>query len=105
MNAYQVAIPVVPTIRVLVTFSKFEELQPLEEFWTPPASPPGSKTPETQASSSWIQWIKAPYRQGYATSPGPGSRRRVEDIQDPFGIPRDYTWTTAEARRKKMQEW
>ncbi|CAL9154062.1 unnamed protein product [Musa hybrid cultivar] len=97
----KVAIPVVPTIRVLVTFSKFEELQPLEEFWTPPSSPE-SKTPETQASSSWIQWIKAPYRQAYATPPGPGSR--VEDVQDPFGIPPDYTWTTAEARRKKMQE-
>ncbi|CAL9163532.1 uncharacterized protein LOC103981100 [Musa acuminata AAA Group] len=98
----KVAIPVVPTIRVLVTFSKFEELQPLEEFWTPPSSPE-SKTPETQASSSsWIQWIKAPYRQAYAASPGPGSR--VEDVQDPFGIPPDYTWTTAEARRKKTQE-
>ncbi|KAF9606214.1 hypothetical protein IFM89_023669 [Coptis chinensis] len=31
----KVAIPVVPTIRVLVTFTKFEELQPLDEFSTP----------------------------------------------------------------------
>ncbi|KAF9608085.1 hypothetical protein IFM89_006012 [Coptis chinensis] len=35
----EVAIPVVPTIRVLVTFTKFEELQPLDEFSTPPLSP------------------------------------------------------------------
>ncbi|KAF2314117.1 hypothetical protein GH714_022377 [Hevea brasiliensis] len=35
----KVAIPVVPTIRVLVTFTKFEELQPLDEFATPPSSP------------------------------------------------------------------
>ncbi|KAF9619103.1 hypothetical protein IFM89_005117 [Coptis chinensis] len=34
----KVAIPVVPTIRVLVTFTKFEELQPLDEFSTPPLS-------------------------------------------------------------------
>ncbi|KAF9625171.1 hypothetical protein IFM89_020038, partial [Coptis chinensis] len=35
----KVVIPVVPTIRVLVTFTKFEELQPLDEFSTPPLSP------------------------------------------------------------------
>ncbi|KAJ0787649.1 putative ankyrin repeat domain-containing protein [Helianthus annuus] len=35
----KVAIPVIPTIRVLVTFTKFEELQPLDEFTTPPSSP------------------------------------------------------------------
>ncbi|WOL07081.1 ankyrin repeat domain-containing protein 13C-A-like [Canna indica] len=96
----KVAIPVVPTIRVLVTFTKFEELQPTEEFSTPPSSP-GGKSPETQTSSSWIQWIKVPYRQSYSTTSGPSSR--VEDIQDPFVIPADYTWTTPEAKKKKMQ--
>ncbi|KAB1669042.1 hypothetical protein ES319_1Z081200v1, partial [Gossypium barbadense] len=35
----KVAIPVVPTIRVLVSFTKFEELQPVDEFSTPPSSP------------------------------------------------------------------
>ena len=35
----QVAIPIVPTIRVLVKFMKFEELQPMEEFSTPLSSP------------------------------------------------------------------
>ncbi|XP_072984844.1 uncharacterized protein [Typha latifolia] len=97
----KVAIPVVPTIRVLVTFTKFEELQPLEEFSTPPSSPE-KKNPVTQPSSSWIQWIKAPYRQNYSVTSGPSSR--VEDIQDPFVIPPEYTWTTPEAKKKKMQE-
>nr|CAD1836050.1 unnamed protein product [Ananas comosus var. bracteatus] len=100
----KVAIPVVPTIRVIVTFTKFEELQPSEEFSTPPSSPTRSKSPAvvTQStSSSWIQWIKAPYRQNYTTL-GPSSR--VEDIQDPFAIPSDYTWTTPEAKKKKMME-
>ncbi|XP_074574226.1 uncharacterized protein LOC141830709 [Curcuma longa] len=97
----KVAIPVVPTIRVLVTFTKFEELQPLEEFSTPPSSP-GSQSPETQTSSSWIRWIKVPYRQSNSISLGPSSR--VEDIQDPFVIPLDYVWITPEAKKKKIQE-
>ncbi|KAG8080801.1 hypothetical protein GUJ93_ZPchr0007g3184 [Zizania palustris] len=99
----KVAIPVVPTIRVLVTFTKFEELQPLEEFTTPPSSPDNSKSPVSQSSSSsWIQWIKAPYRQNSSTSPGPSSR--VEDIQDPFVIPAEYVWTTPEEKKRKTKE-
>ncbi|KAL5702513.1 hypothetical protein ACHQM5_027725 [Ranunculus cassubicifolius] len=99
----KVAIPVVPTIRVLVTFTKFEELQPLEEFCTPPSSP-GRESPMMQpAGSSWLQWIKAPYHR-QTTSLGSGPSSRVEDIQDPFAIPADYTWITVEAKKKKMQE-
>lgn len=101
----QVAIPVVPTIRVLVTFTKFEELQPLDEFATPPSSPSASGEESPAAtnipSSSWFQWIKAPYR---ASSSAAGSSSRIENIPDPFAIPSDYTWVTAEAKKKKMQE-
>ncbi|KAK9140685.1 hypothetical protein Scep_010366 [Stephania cephalantha] len=103
----KVAIPVIPTIRVMVTFTKFEELQPLDEFCTPPSSPraAGRESPAVVQSSSlsWFQWIKAPYhRQSPPIMSGPGSR--VEDIQDPFAIPSDYTWITVEAKKKKMQE-
>ncbi|XP_031483145.1 uncharacterized protein LOC116252770 [Nymphaea colorata] len=103
----KVAIPVVPTIRVLVTFTKFEELQPAEEFCTPPSSPgnslsTGRESPVLQPSTSWFQWIKVPYRQSSSTLSGPGSR--VEDIQDPFAIPPDYKWITVEEKKKKMQE-
>ncbi|KAG6512373.1 ankyrin repeat domain-containing protein 13C-A-like [Zingiber officinale] len=97
----KVAIPVIPTIRVLVTFTKFEELQPAEDFLTPPSSP-GHKVVEASTSNSWIQWIKAPYRQSYSMASGPSSR--VEDIQNPFAIPPDYAWTTPEAKKKRMQE-
>lgn len=97
----------VPTIRVLVTFTKFEELHPLEEFSTPPSSPSnhhsaGRETPIPQPSSSWLQWIKVPYRPSTSTAPGPSSR--VEDIQDPFMIPADYTWITVEAKKKRLQD-
>ncbi|KAJ4722930.1 Ankyrin repeat domain-containing protein [Melia azedarach] len=102
----KVAIPVVPTIRVLVTFTKFEELQPVDEFETPPSSPTaaGRESPAVtqSSSSSWFQWIKAPYSRP-SSSTG-GSSSRIENIQDPFAIPQDYTWITAEAKKKKMQE-
>ncbi|KAI3459620.1 hypothetical protein Pfo_016283 [Paulownia fortunei] len=102
----KVAIPVVPTIRVIVTFTKFEELEPIDEFSTPPSSPTAvgreSAAVTQSSSSSWFQWIKSPY-QRHGSSTG-GSTNRVENIQDPFAIPSDYTWTTAEAKKKKMQK-
>ncbi|KAF9604771.1 hypothetical protein IFM89_010312 [Coptis chinensis] len=58
-----VANPVVPTIRVLVTFTEFEELQPLGEFSTPPLSPrsAGNESPAVMQAtgSSRLHWIKA----------------------------------------------
>ncbi|KAF7837336.1 ankyrin repeat domain-containing protein 13C-like [Senna tora] len=103
----KVAIPVVPTIRVLVTFTKFEELQPLDEFATPPSSPStvGRESPSLTnfSASSWFQWIKAPYSRPSSSSAA-GSSSRIENVQDPFAIPSDYTWITAEAKKKKMQE-
>ncbi|KAE8677577.1 chalcone synthase 1-like [Hibiscus syriacus] len=99
----KVAIPVVPTIRVLVTFTKFEELQPLDEFLTPPSSPsaPQESPAVTQASgSSWFQWIKTPYQRPSSSNNGDN---KPENLQDPFAIPPDYTWITAEAKKKKMQ--
>ncbi|KAK8571715.1 hypothetical protein V6N13_047353 [Hibiscus sabdariffa] len=99
----KVAIPVVPTIRVLVTFTKFEELQPVDEFSTPPSSPSaGQESPAaTQASgSSWFQWIKTPYQRPSSSN----NSDKPENLQDPFAIPPDYTWITAEGKKKRMQE-
>ncbi|CAL5416634.1 unnamed protein product [Camellia sinensis] len=104
----KVAIPVVPTIRVLVTFTKFEELQPLDEFSTPPSSPTasGRESPAIMpsSSSSWFQWIKTPYQRPNSYSTGGSNSSRIENIHDPFAIPQDYTWVTAEAKKKKMHE-
>ncbi|GAA0161211.1 scaffold/adaptor protein [Lithospermum erythrorhizon] len=100
----KVAIPVIPTIRVIVTFTKFEELQPLDEFSTPPSSPTAADREDpalTQlSSSSWFQWMKTTH----ASSSTGGSSSRIDNVQDPFMIPADYTWITAEAKKKKMQE-
>lgn len=102
----KVAIPVVPTIRVLVTFTKFEELEPLDEFSTPPSSPTASglESPAVpSSSSSWFQWIKTPYSRATSSANG-GTCSRIENIQDPFAIPADYAWITSEEKKKRMQE-
>ncbi|KAL0723997.1 hypothetical protein Bca4012_038596 [Brassica carinata] len=110
----KVAIPVIPTIRVLVTFTKFEELEAIEdEFVTPPSSPTSnvrnSPREETQSSSSssssWFQWIKTPsQRPSTSSSSGGISIGRAENDQDPFAIPRGYNWITSEEKKKKIQE-
>ncbi|XP_010484223.1 PREDICTED: ankyrin repeat domain-containing protein 13C-like [Camelina sativa] len=110
----KVAIPVIPTIRVLVTFTKFEELEAIEdEFVTPPSSPnssvQNSPREETQnssgSSSSWFQWIKTPsQRPSTSSSSGVINIGKAENDQDPFAIPRGYNWITSEEKKKKIQE-
>ncbi|EOA36820.1 hypothetical protein CARUB_v10008526mg [Capsella rubella] len=110
----KVAIPVIPTIRVLVTFTKFEELEAIEdEFVTPPSSPTysvkNSPREETQnsssSSSSWFQWIKTPsQRPSTSSSSGGINISKAENDQDPFAIPRGYNWITSEEKKKKIQE-
>jgi len=71
----------------------------------PPASPSatGQENPAAPhfSASSWFQWIKASYR---SSTSAPGSCSRIENIQDPFAIPSDNTWISAETKKKKMQE-
>lgn len=105
----KVAIPVVPTVRVIVTFTKFEELQPSEEFSTPPSSPGNLQDMKVkeydaarQSSNSWFQWIKGPYSRGSAV---PLSQEGcLEEVQDPFVIPSDYTWTSMDAKKQRTKE-
>jgi hypothetical protein len=105
----KVAIPVVPTIRVVITFTKFEELPPSEEFCTPPSSPAhlqdliakeSQNTPES--SNSWFQWIKGSHSRNTAVPTSPDNHPK--EVQDPFAIPSDYTWTTIDAKKRQMKE-
>ena len=98
----QVAIPIVPTIRVLVTFTKFEELQPVEEFSTPLSSPAhfqDAKSKETEGSSSWISWMRGT-RNGQSSD---GDSHRYKDEVDPFLIPPDYTWVDVNEKKRRMK--
>lgn len=99
----QIAIPIVPTIRVLVTFTKFEELQvSSEEFSTPLSSPAhfqDSKSKEPEGSTSWISWMKG--NRGDQSSDNEG--RSFRDEMDPFNIPADYTWVDANEKKRRMK--
>ncbi|KHG15280.1 Ankyrin repeat domain-containing protein 13B [Gossypium arboreum] len=98
----KVAIPIVPTIRVLVTFTKFEELQPMEEFATPPSSPvhfQDAKSKESEGSTSWISWMRGS-RGGQSSD---SDSHRYRDEVDPFHIPTGYTWVDANEKKRRMK--
>ncbi|KAG8648094.1 hypothetical protein MANES_09G147600v8 [Manihot esculenta] len=98
----KVAIPIVPTIRVLVTFTKFEELQPVEEFSTPLSSPAhfqDAKSKEAEGSTSWISWMRGS-RGGQSSD---SDSHRYKDEIDPFDIPSDYTWVDANEKKRRMK--
>ncbi|XP_068652519.1 uncharacterized protein [Aristolochia californica] len=99
----KVAIPIVPTIRVLVTFTKFEEHQPSEEFSTPLSSPAHfqdskAKESETASSASWISWMRGSHGHSSDTE-----SRSGRDEPDPFHIPFDYTWVDANEKKRRMK--
>ncbi|KAG5607759.1 hypothetical protein H5410_029251 [Solanum commersonii] len=98
----EVAIPIVPTIRVLVTFTKFEELEPVDEFSTPLSSPTNfqdAKSKESDGSTSWISWMK-----GNRDELSSDSRNHsFQDEIDPFRIPSDYTWVDANEKKRRMK--
>ncbi|XP_057499390.1 uncharacterized protein LOC130783666 [Actinidia eriantha] len=110
----KVAIPVVPTVRVVITFTKFVELQPTEQFYTPFSSPRhlvndrgSDEEPESSSSSlastSWLrrstsrpsctgkQWQ---WQQNYS----------MGQSSDPFAIPSGYTWSSFDEKNRKMKK-
>ncbi|KAL2326597.1 hypothetical protein Fmac_025655 [Flemingia macrophylla] len=108
----KVAIPVVSTVRVLITFAKFEEIQQenADEFESAPSSPTSAQgnsededmdvdVDESKSSSqSWFQWIKTPSR---SSSSAAESSSRILDDQDLFAIPPGYRWVTIEDKLKE----
>lgn len=99
----QIAIPIVPTIRVLVTFTKFEELQsPSEEFSTPLSSPAhfqDAKSKEPEGSGSWMSWMKG----SHGGQSSDNEFHSFKDETDPFNIPSDYTWVDANEKKRRMK--
>ncbi|KAA8534683.1 hypothetical protein F0562_032200 [Nyssa sinensis] len=98
----KVAIPIVPTIRVLITFTKFEELQPMEEFSTPFSSPAhfqDAKSKESEGSTSWISWMRGS-RGGQSSD---SECRSFKDEIDPFHIPSDYAWVDANEKKRRLK--
>ncbi|KAA8520078.1 hypothetical protein F0562_014334 [Nyssa sinensis] len=114
----KVAIPVVPTVRVVITFTKFVELQSTEQFYTPLSSPrhfvhgrgsedeTESRNPSlssSSTSSSSTPWLR---RSGSFSSSASKQRQHCWAGQqsDPFAIPSGYTWSSFDDKNRKMKK-
>ena len=105
----------VPTVRVVITFTKFVELQPLERFYTPLSSPRHLLT-GAAAIRGEEQHKKAENRCSSSTTSSTWLRRSnsVKQQQrcsssmaldsDPFAIPAGYTWTSVDDKSRKMKK-
>lgn len=103
----KVAIPIVPTIRVVITFTKFEELPSVEEFSTPLSSPAhfqdakGKETEASNSSVSWMSWMRGSHSR---TPSEPTSLEdHLRDDLDPFYIPSSYTWVDMNEKKRRMK--
>ncbi|OWM86332.1 ankyrin repeat domain-containing protein 13C-like [Punica granatum] len=110
----KVAIPVVPTVRVVITFTKFMDLQPIEQFYTPFSSPihflsggrgaeeeedfPSSRPPSSSSSySAMPSWAKKTSKEQQKLS-------SVVNQCDTFAIPDGYTFTPIDEKLRKMKK-
>lgn len=109
----QIAIPVVPTVRVVITFTKFVELQPTESFYTPLSSPRylnnGTSPPEdgerratsASTSSSASSWLR---RSNSSRSSNKPQQCPEALISDPFAIPSGYSWESIDSKNHKIKK-
>lgn len=122
----QLAIPVVPTVRVVITFTKFIELQPTEQFFTPFSSTrhlldcygseeeepnqshqPSTKSTPASSTVSSITWHRWSTSRPSSTSkvPLPQQQHYVETQElDPFAIPMGYSWSSFGEMTWKMKK-
>lgn len=105
----QVAIPIVPTVRVVITFTKFAYLQQPEQFFTPLSSPRLLSVPEEEDThksetqkSSWLRWSSSTAKTS-ANRTKSVSLSQVVDHVDPFDIPSDYTWVSTHSKSQRTK--
>ncbi|EEF43859.1 ankyrin repeat domain-containing protein 13C [Ricinus communis] len=125
----KLAIPVVPTVRVVITFTKFVELHPTEQFYTPLSSPrhfanggrveedkrsdtafySSSSSSSSSMSSLSTGWLRrnnsqsASKHQQQRCPPPPGVQQQQQQA-DPFAIPSGYTWANADDKSNKIKK-
>ncbi|XP_039140790.1 ankyrin repeat domain-containing protein 13C-like [Dioscorea cayenensis subsp. rotundata] len=109
----KVAIPIVPTVRLVLTFNKFTYLQPSEEFFTPLSSPRHLSLPEDEEhqktetgryKSSWLNWHSNSTPKTSTPSPKVSHSSQVVDNVDPFSIPSEYTWLSSAPKSQRMMK-
>ncbi|KAL0926724.1 hypothetical protein M5K25_002969 [Dendrobium thyrsiflorum] len=119
----KVAIPIIPTVRMIITFTKFTSLQPSEQFFTPLSSPRhlsapeeevDHRKPENTTQKSWLKWSTSSATKS-SISRSKTVNPQVDEHVDPFIIPSDYKWvsirdknhrikTTSRSRKGKQKE-
>ncbi|KAL6332155.1 hypothetical protein AAG906_001869 [Vitis piasezkii] len=113
----KLAIPVVPTVRVVITFTKFVELQSTEQFYTPLSSPryfghggrgqsehsdtqhqsfssSSTSTSTSTSTSSASAWLRRSNSQANSGSKHHHQRGPGPQQSEPFAMPNGYTWTS-----------
>ncbi|KAG5391871.1 hypothetical protein IGI04_021834 [Brassica rapa subsp. trilocularis] len=111
-GTFPLSIPVIPTVKVVVTFSKFVPLRPIDHFYTPLSSPRhlsaavedqcDVESEETSdigtSTSSRSSFSTSSWRRLSITGTGKSAQRRLEEEQaqmvDPFSIATGYKWTS-----------
>ncbi|GAB2301077.1 hypothetical protein Dimus_035111 [Dionaea muscipula] len=103
----KIAIPVVPTVKVVITFTKFTELQPTELFYTSISSPKhlnnngyGEKAEshckQCSSSSTWL-WRSSGRCSAEHHHHHHHHQSSKTSRSDPFVIPSGYTWTSIDS--------
>lgn len=111
----QIAIPVVPTVRVVITFTKFVQLQPTELFYTPMSSPRflsngDSSSPEEKPESRFSTWSSSSasswLRRSNSSRSGNKQQQQCPEAMeaDPFAIPSGYSWESIDSKNRKMKK-
>ncbi|ONK63829.1 uncharacterized protein A4U43_C07F19370 [Asparagus officinalis] len=80
----KIAFPIVPSVKVVISFTNFELLPPADEFYTPPCSPQRENLIIDDSNLKPINY--------------------AQEIQDPFVIPPDYKWIYEGEKKTKIQE-
>ncbi|KAJ6769551.1 ANKYRIN REPEAT FAMILY PROTEIN [Salix purpurea] len=124
--------PVVPTVRVVITFTKFVELPAVEQFYTPLSSPrlfgghgggrvgssdesdthytslPSSSSSSSSSSKSttWLQRnsSQSASKQHRHSSSVRGQGQQQQLQSEPFAIPSGYTWTSVDEKSTKLKK-
>lgn len=115
----------VPTVRVVITFTKFVDLPPVEQFYTPFSSPrqlangggddnfeshysslPSCSSSSSSSSSS--TWLRRSSSHSAAGSTTKQNHRclwsTTQDETDPFAIPSGYTWARSDDKSSKLKK-
>lgn len=99
-------------MRVVITFTKFVELQPIERFYTPFSSPRHLLHSESEDESSGNNYHSLPSSSSSSSSSWlsrnnskmPQQSCNGAQQADPFAIPVGYSWSSFDVKNRKLKK-